>query len=225
MKPIFILLICCFFLITGVLSVYSGQMGKSHFFVFLNTNPNRQTLSASVAAQLQQAHIDNINRLAREGKLIVAGPFDGGGGMFILLADSLKQAEGFVATDPAVQSHRFIIEVLPLHIRHGKICPAPEDDYHMANYSFIRFEPAADVVSHLRTVEMDSIHGRYIDPIAAQGQLLMAASFNRGLNGFLILEMENAEAEKILANHPLIKDAQLSGKLRRLWIAKESFCR
>ena len=61
------------------------QDNTKHFFVFLNRNPNRVTLPEEEAKKLQEGHMNNINRLAEEGKLLAAGPFEDGGGIFIFL--------------------------------------------------------------------------------------------------------------------------------------------
>ena len=53
-------------------SVYSGEM-KRYWLVLLQKGPNRNQDSIS-AEKIQAAHMANINRLAKEGKLIMAGP-------------------------------------------------------------------------------------------------------------------------------------------------------
>ena len=49
-------------------SVYSGEM-KRYWLVFLQKGPNRNQDSIS-AEKIQAAHMANINRLAKEGKLL-----------------------------------------------------------------------------------------------------------------------------------------------------------
>jgi uncharacterized protein YciI len=53
--------------------------------------------------------MDNIGRLAKEGKLVVAGPFMKNDrnyrGIYIFNASTIEEAKEFVATDPAVQSN------------------------------------------------------------------------------------------------------------------------
>ena len=46
---------------------------KSYILVFLKKGPNRSK-DSTTRAQLQAGHMANINRLAEEGKLIMAGP-------------------------------------------------------------------------------------------------------------------------------------------------------
>jgi uncharacterized protein YciI len=52
-----------------------------------------------------KGHFANINRLAKEGKLAVAGPLDGvegRRGIFVLAVKDLDEARALVATDPVV---------------------------------------------------------------------------------------------------------------------------
>lgn len=58
-----------------------------------------------------RGHMDNINRLVEEGKLIVAGPLSKNEnnyrGIFILNVKSIAEAEELLKTDPAI-SERFL---------------------------------------------------------------------------------------------------------------------
>lgn len=60
-------------------------------------------------------HMANINRLADEGKLAVAGPFEnndaGLRGIFILNVDNIEAARKLVDTDPVVKSGVMVVEL------------------------------------------------------------------------------------------------------------------
>jgi uncharacterized protein YciI len=65
-------------------------------------------------AELQKAHLANINRLAEMKKLVVAGPFGDDGqlrGIFVFKVASLAEAKVLAETDPAVQAGRLAIEM------------------------------------------------------------------------------------------------------------------
>lgn len=86
---------------------------KSYVFAMLKSGPNRSQDSTE-AAQIQAGHMANINRLAEEGKLVMAGPFLDGGeyrGIFIFDVATLEEAEELIKTDPAVQSGRLVMEL------------------------------------------------------------------------------------------------------------------
>lgn len=54
-----------------------------------------------------------MERLAKDGKLSVAGPFTDGGewrGLFILAVDSIDEAKELVATDPVIKTGEMIAE-------------------------------------------------------------------------------------------------------------------
>lgn len=102
-------------------SLYAQQLGaddygmRSYVMAFLKTGPNRSQ-SAEEAQKLQRAHLDNIKRLADEGKLVLAGPFLDDGklrGIYIFAVESVEEAKALTATDPAIQAGILEMELHP----------------------------------------------------------------------------------------------------------------
>jgi len=102
-------------------TVSAGEM-KRYWLVLLQKGPNRNQDSIS-AEKIQAAHMANINRLAKEGKLIMAGPIgieDDLRGIFLMnCADSIE-VENFVRTDSAVITGRLIMKYYPWWTMKGK---------------------------------------------------------------------------------------------------------
>jgi uncharacterized protein YciI len=94
----------------------ADDYGMKHYVMaFLKRGPQRDQDSIT-AAEIQKGHMANINRLAEEGKLVVAGPFEDDGeirGIFIFNVATLEEAQALTSTDPAVQSGRLIMELHP----------------------------------------------------------------------------------------------------------------
>ncbi len=64
--------------------------------------------------KIQEGHMANINRLADEKQLVLAGPFTDGGyyrGVFVFNVSSLAAADSLTSTDPAVKAGRLKIEL------------------------------------------------------------------------------------------------------------------
>jgi len=81
---------------------------------FLKKGPNRD-LNKDSAMKLQMAHLKNINRLAEEGKLVLAGPFFGSQdlrGIYIFNVESIVEAEELTNTDPAIKAGSLEMELL-----------------------------------------------------------------------------------------------------------------
>jgi len=54
----------------------------THSFVFLSSNPSRSEMKKEKVDSLQQLHLENIQSMAKNGRLSIAGPFEGGGEIF-----------------------------------------------------------------------------------------------------------------------------------------------
>lgn len=64
---------------------------------------NLPIVDQELNAKIRPAHLEYINKLFQEGKVVMAGPFtDKQGGMVIYKADSLEEAKQLAEADPAV---------------------------------------------------------------------------------------------------------------------------
>lgn len=88
---------------------------KKYFFVMLKRGPNR-TQDSATSAKIQQGHMDNMQRLADAGSLVVAGPFLDDGdwrGLFVFDAATREEVEELLKTDIAISSGRLSYEIHP----------------------------------------------------------------------------------------------------------------
>lgn len=77
---------------------------RSYVFVLLRTGPNKVPPGPE-RDEMFKGHFANMQRLSDEGKLALAGPFDGEGGwrgLFIFAVADIEEAKALVATDPVV---------------------------------------------------------------------------------------------------------------------------
>lgn len=88
---------------------------RRYVMAFLKAGPNRNQ-DPEEAMELQQAHMDNINKMADEGSLILAGPFLDDGhfrGIYIFDVQTIEEARELTQSDPAVQAGRLEMELHP----------------------------------------------------------------------------------------------------------------
>ncbi|RAJ87862.1 uncharacterized protein YciI [Chitinophaga dinghuensis] len=88
---------------------------KRYWMVFLKTGPHRDQ-QAVIAAEIQRKHLENIGKLAKAGKILIAGPFGDESdlkGIFIMDCKDSLEAAGLVKTDPAVNAGRLTFEIKP----------------------------------------------------------------------------------------------------------------
>jgi len=196
-------------IVLGMLEVSVALAGNGPFMmVFLVHDPNRPELPKATVDSLQAAHMENIHRLAKEGKLLIAGPFDGGGGIFVLSTGSKDTANMWLSTDPAIRSKRWIIEIYPYIPRIGGICVVGED-YKMATYGFVRFTyNEGDIESHLLGL--------------VDRNKIIAAGLLKGSGMMLVVRGDLDEA--VIRKEPLVRNGTVRASVKKLWIAKGSFC-
>ena len=87
---------------------------KSYFLVLLKTG-SFSTNEKSVLDSLFRGHMENINRLASQGKLVVAGPVEKNDqrlrGIFIIQAASRTELDAMLQADAAIRANLFATEV------------------------------------------------------------------------------------------------------------------
>ena len=87
---------------------------RSYVFATLLTGPNDASITdAEKRNELFKGHFSNMARLAKEGKLVLAGPFIEGGekrGLFIFNVATIEEAEELVKTDPSIAAGIFKVE-------------------------------------------------------------------------------------------------------------------
>lgn len=95
----------------------ADQRGMRHYvLVILKTGPKRMPDGEQRNAMFT-GHFANIQRLADEGKLAVAGPFDdnddGWRGLFLFAVADIEEAKRLTATDPVIVNGEMVAEYHP----------------------------------------------------------------------------------------------------------------
>ena len=91
---------------------------RRYVLAILKTGPNdAKVTDKKERAELFKGHMANIGRLADEGKLAVAGPFNDPErkyrGIFILAVQTVDEARALADTDPAIKAGVFVVEYIP----------------------------------------------------------------------------------------------------------------
>lgn len=205
MKQIVLLLVCV------ATSVSALAQNKSYTFVFLNNKPDKEVLSKEKSDSIMQGHMNNIGRLAKEGKLLAAGPFEGGGGIFILNTTSVDEANQWLATDPGVKAKRWNLEVLPYTVKTGGVCPVGEK-FEMVFYQFLRFTAETTEETDDSTKVWDDLRQKF----KGQDAIIHMGLFGNNQGGIIIVKPE------VIVVGPTVEQGK--PEIKKLYIAKGSFC-
>lgn len=89
---------------------------RPYVLVILKTGPTRVADGPQRDAMFK-GHFANIDRLVREGKLVLAGPFikdaDKWRGLFLLAVKDIEEARQLTATDPVIVAGEMVAEFHP----------------------------------------------------------------------------------------------------------------
>lgn len=199
------------------------SFGDNYYFVFLNTNPNRENISEEEEKLIQTKHLLNIDSLYNIGKLVAAGSFEGGGGIFVLVAPDMDSAQNIVNSDPVIRKNRFNIEIFEFTISRGKI-HQPLQPFEMVYFYTLRFNAKEN--TQISEEVYKNAYMRHLalnEPI--KDSILIDGSFGKE-NG--IIQLFNFSTEEklypIINNDPFINQGLYKAEIRKLWIAKGTFC-
>jgi uncharacterized protein YciI len=103
-------------------SQYDAELAKSlgadergmraYVLVILKTGPTKVP-EGPVRIKMFQGHFANMQRLAAEKKLVLAGPLDGTDGrrgIFVFATPDIDQAKSYVATDPVIVNGEMVAD-------------------------------------------------------------------------------------------------------------------
>lgn len=202
--------------------------GTSRYYVaFLRPDPARKPLTKDEGERIQTAHMANIHKMAEEGVLVSAGPFEDTpltiSGIFIFKVNSLEQAQEIALKDPTVVEHRNTIDVHAWdgpagigveYARLHKLDPKTPENMQVHPFCMI-FEKAGDVPEALMTA-----HAAYVRKLKADGKLSAAGRVNgevglAGLVVFKVIPME--EAQKLLMDDPAVKAGAFRVEFHHWW--------
>jgi uncharacterized protein YciI len=91
----------------------ADDYGMRHYvLVVLKTGPNKVPPGAE-RDEMFRGHFANMKRLSEEGKLVLAGPFDGADGwrgLFVFAVKDVDEAKRLAATDPVLVKGEMVAE-------------------------------------------------------------------------------------------------------------------
>jgi uncharacterized protein YciI len=209
------------FLVGAACAPFSANAQNQYSLVFLNKKIDAEHLPKEQVDKLMEGHMNNMKLLAKEGKLLAAGPFEGGGGIFVMNTKSVNEAKSWISNDPGVQANRWNVEVIPFTPRHGKICIAPEP-YEMVNYSFIRFDAVVSKFTASTFPEIIRKHNTYLNELERTGNVIMEGIFGENDGGVLV--MKGDIKPEVFESDPGVQEGLIDLTIKKLFIAKGSFC-
>ena len=205
-------------------------------FGILKKGPNWTPGSTPETQKIQEGHMANINKMARAGKLLAAGPMMNDGdlrGIFIFKAASLEEARTLADEDPAIKSGRLMLELFDWMGPRGigaklqeELKTNPNPKYTMTKYFLALItrgpkwtstpspESQKLQLEHLRNIRrmLDDKTCVAAGPFAGKGELL-------GL--FVIAVNSPEEAKTIIESDPAVKAGHMTPTLYPWYVAKE----
>jgi uncharacterized protein len=96
---------------------------KQYYLVFLKKGPHRSQ-DSTTAVQIQKDHLAYLTQMYDENKMSMCGPLMQEHeirGICIYHVESAEEARKLAEDDPAVQSGRLVVEVLPWYCAKGMV--------------------------------------------------------------------------------------------------------
>lgn len=99
---------------------------ETYQLVLLKRPAEREDLPEARVQEIQAAHLGHLTRMAREGHMVVAGPFrdqedERLRGLCLYRVGSVDEARRLAEQDPAVQAGRLEVEVMTWYTQKGAL--------------------------------------------------------------------------------------------------------
>lgn len=209
------------FVLLLISTLAASAQDYEHIFVFLNSKKDADAMPKEQLDKIMEGHLANIRRLIQEGKMLMAGPFDGGGGIFIFKSNSIDSVRNWLSTDPGIKANRWNLEVFPYIPRHGSACVvSPEAE--MVQYEFIRYISTITKFNVQKAGETFKKHDDYIRQIVRTGNVVTEGIFPNRDGGILV--MKGDVDRRMIEADPSMSDAVFSIDYKKIWVFKGSFC-
>jgi len=189
--------------------------------VFLSANSGEDDWPHEKIVQLRHAHLDNILKLSREEKLLVAGTFEREGGMFIMNTASVSQARTWLARSPAIASGLFNIEVLPWTPRYGSVCITSENAEKIP-LTFIRYNTHITKFNVRDSPDLFRRHDVYLREIEKTGNVLCEGVFDNDDGGIMIMTGEVDPV--VITADPTVTNGIIEPIIKRIQVPEGAFC-
>lgn len=215
-------------------SAATPEAMNRYYIVFLRPDPARKPLTKADGERIQSAHMANIHKMADDGVLIAAGPFDDTpttiSGIFVFKVDSLQSAEAIAAQDPTVLEHRntadvhawrgppgIAVEYFRLH----KLDPKTPENMQVHPLCMLYHGTAWDQKPSTRD-SLLTAHERYVDHLREQGKLGAAGGIEApdDLVSLVIFKpIPFEEAQSLLGEDPAVQAGVLRVEYHHWWSA------
>lgn len=211
------------------LTLYS----QTHYYVvFLRPDPARKTLEKADGERIQAAHMANIGKMARDGILVAAGPFEDTprtiSGIFVFTLDSLESAKRIAAQDPTVLEHRNMVDVHGwqgppgIGVEYSRLHQAdPKTPENMQVHPlFMLYRGPA---WERQSTERDSLlhaHSQYTAQLREHGKLSAGGSVEAAddlLDLVVFKALPDDEAQHLMQDDPAVKAGLLRVEHHRWW--------
>jgi uncharacterized protein YciI len=199
----------------------SAPAAPEHYFfyhlVLLRRPANAPQMDPDALKKLQQAHMDNIRRLAKEGKLVLAGPLLDDTplrGIFVLNTNSMDEAKRWTLTDPAVQANRLAPE-FHIWIQPTSTFSTPPESNPMENYALVLYKKGGKF-QPLSAPEIRPVITRHLAFLKSQresGKMVVGGPFKDGTGdslGLLIFATTPEEASQIVSQDPFVQAGEVN---------------
>ena len=204
-----------FILITGHAAVAQDMV-----FVFLHHRTDKSDLPKEQVDKIMEGHFANMKKMASEGKLLVAGPFEGGGGIYIFKSKSVDDVKEWLRPDPGIQNNRWKVEMLPFYPRVGQP-QLVNEPYQMTSYQFIRFTSYIAKFNINDVPELMKKHDDYLNEIKKSGNVIAEGIFNETDGGILI--MKGDLDRQVIESDPAVHEGLLEIDIKKWFVAKGAF--